>query len=78
MGRYRMAKNKPNPKPPPARIDPTKATFAQAAELLSNEGKVEITPTMIERDVKAGAPANASGLTISIPEYCAWLLKQGD
>lgn len=75
-----MAKKQPDPSlpdRPDAPANPTRVTTAQAAELLTREGKTTITTAMIEADLKAGAPTNPDG-TINLVQYAAWILKQGE
>ena len=44
-------------------------------KILIKSGSREASLETIEKDIQAGAPVNADG-TMSLLEYCAWLLLQ--
>lgn len=60
----------------PAKADPTKVTPAEAAKLLSAEGRCKITKAMIDADIEAGAPLNPDGKTLNVIVYGSWLLRE--
>ena len=56
-------------------VSVTSLSLADLARLLSRVGMKPVTVEMLQRDIDAGAPANADG-TINIVHYAAWLVKQ--
>ncbi len=44
----------------------------QLSKLLTNTGTLTISTSMLEKDVKAGAPVNDNG-KINLVHYAAWL-----
>jgi len=54
---------------------PTALSLADVARLLSAAGQKPVTPSMIQADLDAGAPANPDG-TVNILHYAAWLVAQ--
>ena len=50
-------------------------SIADFATLLTKVGSQPITPSMIEADLRAGAPVNADG-SINLIHYAAWLVKE--
>lgn len=59
----------------PSPVDPTRLSIEQAARLLTNAYRQQISATHIEADVADGAPTNADG-TINLVHYAAWLLSE--
>lgn len=56
-------------------LNPSALSVPDAAKLLTKVGGERVTPTMIEADREAGAPANADG-TLHLVHYAAWLVKE--
>ncbi len=51
---------------------PDSLSIHQLAKLLTNTTGQVISPSMLEADVREGAPVNADG-TINLVHYAAWL-----
>lgn len=60
----------------PQKLDPTKLTAIQVAELLTREGGRQIELDWIKKDFVAGMPVNMPEGTINVIAYGAWLLKE--
>ena len=58
-----------------ATMDPVGLSVEDAARLLTAAGGKPVSREMLERDLAAGAPANADG-TINLVHYAAWLVKE--
>jgi hypothetical protein len=50
-------------------------TAAELARQLSSDGRPPVTSADIDRQVQAGAPANADG-SIDLAPFAAWLVKE--
>ena len=57
------------------KIDPSKLTPQQTAELLSRLGEVAVDTDSVEDDLADGAPTNADG-TLNLMRYNAWLVRE--
>lgn len=56
----------------PLRNHPNSLTLQQLTSLLTKAGGKTITPEMVEKDIRSGAPANGDG-TVNLVQYAAWL-----
>ena len=57
------------------KIDPSKLTPQQTAELLSRVGATAVDTESVEADLAAGAPTNADG-SLNAMCYSAWLVRE--
>jgi hypothetical protein len=57
------------------KIDPSKLTPQQTAELLTRLGSESVDADSVEADLADGAPANADG-SLNAMRYCAWLVRE--
>lgn len=57
------------------KIDPSKLTPQQTAELLTRLGEVTVAADSVEDDLTDGAPANADG-SLNAMRYGAWLVRE--
>lgn len=56
-------------------LNPAALAVTDAARLLTKATGQPVTETMLQADLKAGAPANADG-TINLIHYGAWLVRE--
>jgi hypothetical protein len=57
------------------KIDPSKLTPHQTAELLTRLGSDPVGAESVEADLADGAPVNADG-SLNAMRYCAWLVRE--
>jgi hypothetical protein len=57
------------------KIDPSKLTPQQTAELLTRLGEIAVDVDSVEDDLADGAPTNADG-SLNAMRYVAWLVRE--
>ena len=57
------------------KIDPSKLTPQQTAELLTRLGSESVDAESVEDDLVNGAPVNADG-SLNVMRYCAWVVRE--
>jgi hypothetical protein len=57
------------------KIDPSKLTPQQTAEVLTRFGEVAVDADSVEDDQADGAPTNADG-SLNAMRYVAWLVRE--